>query len=475
MSLPRTMGAGNAGASRSIRLNGITVGDKLQGLSSTIGRRGGINYAGSYGNKRDVIFSMNQLGGVGRKKTMFLTGAGGGSGEFSGGSGTKFEHASLKSGRMGSMLNGVGNQEAVAIDINLVADTQDNGTTFTLNKTITTISSGYYLYIPTGSTLIISSKQTLTGSITNDGGININSGYINNNKYDTFINNGTFFNAGGLNIDINGTFINNGTFFNDVQIVTHGTFTNNYTFTNRGGIINDGNINNTSGATFNHYDIIFNYPAGKIGNSGTFTYYSWSGSNYSNSVINNTGYIHNEYGGIFNNDNNNTGSTVKHFMNLAGGRFVNRYGAEFNNTSPFTNSGADTKFNNNGIFTNSGTFTNDSDAEFNNTTGTLALASNTGQFNNHAFFTNDAGTFTNNAGGKFTNGHWVTNNSNTEFINDNGAEFINIKLITNAGTIDNKPNATFNNNTGAIINNTGTLNGINAGSGTITGDGTINP
>ena len=92
------MGAGNAGASRSIRLNGITVGDKLQGLSSTIGRRGGINYAGSYGNKRDVIFSMNQLGGVGRKKTMFLTGADGVSGEFSGG--TKFDHANLKSGRM---------------------------------------------------------------------------------------------------------------------------------------------------------------------------------------------------------------------------------------------------------------------------------------------------------------------------------------------------------------------------------------
>ena len=97
MSLPRTMGAGNAGASKSIRLNGITVGDKLQGLPSTIGRRGGINYTGSYGNKRDVIFSMNQLGGVGRKKTMFLPGADGVSGEFSG-SGTKFEHSALKSG-----------------------------------------------------------------------------------------------------------------------------------------------------------------------------------------------------------------------------------------------------------------------------------------------------------------------------------------------------------------------------------------
>ena len=109
MSSARTMGAGNAGASRSIRLNGITVGDKLQGLPSTIGRRGGINYTGSYGNKRDVIFSMNQLGGVGRKKTMFLSGADGVSGEFGGGSGTKFRLAALKSGAMAAMLNGLWN------------------------------------------------------------------------------------------------------------------------------------------------------------------------------------------------------------------------------------------------------------------------------------------------------------------------------------------------------------------------------
>ena len=59
-------------ASRSIRLNGITVG--------------GINYAGSYGNKRDKIFSINQLGGVGRFRSIFLAGgADGVLGEFSGG------------------------------------------------------------------------------------------------------------------------------------------------------------------------------------------------------------------------------------------------------------------------------------------------------------------------------------------------------------------------------------------------------
>ena len=74
------MGAGNAGASNKIRLNGITIGDKLQGLPSTIGHVGGINYNGSYGNKRDFVFKINQLGGIGKKKTMFLTGADGVSG-----------------------------------------------------------------------------------------------------------------------------------------------------------------------------------------------------------------------------------------------------------------------------------------------------------------------------------------------------------------------------------------------------------
>jgi hypothetical protein len=76
MSKPRIMGAGNAGASNKIRLNGPTVGNKLQGLPSTIGRVGGISYRGIYGNSRDVIFKINQLaGGVGRKKSMFLPGA----------------------------------------------------------------------------------------------------------------------------------------------------------------------------------------------------------------------------------------------------------------------------------------------------------------------------------------------------------------------------------------------------------------
>ena len=107
MSSARIMGAGNAGASNKIRLNGITIGDKLQGLSSTIGRVGGINYTGSYGNKRNRIFSMNQLGGVGRKKTMFLTGADGVSLHSKGGrthhNGFTFKNDWLRTGRVGAM------------------------------------------------------------------------------------------------------------------------------------------------------------------------------------------------------------------------------------------------------------------------------------------------------------------------------------------------------------------------------------
>lgn len=61
------MGAGNAGASRVIRLNGPTIGSKGQGLVSTVGRHPALNLGRSYGKKRDVVFRMNQVGGVGMR------------------------------------------------------------------------------------------------------------------------------------------------------------------------------------------------------------------------------------------------------------------------------------------------------------------------------------------------------------------------------------------------------------------------
>jgi hypothetical protein len=71
------MGAGNAGASSYIALNGNNGGgSKKQGLATSVGRQQN-NNGRSYGNNRDVVFYMNQLGGVGKNRSMFSTNAGG--------------------------------------------------------------------------------------------------------------------------------------------------------------------------------------------------------------------------------------------------------------------------------------------------------------------------------------------------------------------------------------------------------------
>jgi len=63
---------GNAGSSSVIRLNGnLSGGTKKQGIPSSVGRQAGISYNRSYGNDRNVIFNINQLGGVGKGKSMF--------------------------------------------------------------------------------------------------------------------------------------------------------------------------------------------------------------------------------------------------------------------------------------------------------------------------------------------------------------------------------------------------------------------
>jgi hypothetical protein len=69
MSKTRIMGAGHAGSSNFIALNQDEGGgNKKQGLHSRIGRVTGI----SYGKNRDVVFKMNQLGGIGKGRSMFL-------------------------------------------------------------------------------------------------------------------------------------------------------------------------------------------------------------------------------------------------------------------------------------------------------------------------------------------------------------------------------------------------------------------
>lgn len=78
MSTSHKMGPGLAGSSRTIRLNGSTGGGhKKQGLPPTIGRISGLDYDRSYGADRNVVFYINQLGGVGKGRTMFSSRADG--------------------------------------------------------------------------------------------------------------------------------------------------------------------------------------------------------------------------------------------------------------------------------------------------------------------------------------------------------------------------------------------------------------
>jgi hypothetical protein len=86
MSKARIMGAGLAGATRKgdgANVNQVQFGNKLQGLPPTTGKSTNFNLRAiknrAWGNKRNVIFCMNQLGGVGgvRGSRMFLPSADG--------------------------------------------------------------------------------------------------------------------------------------------------------------------------------------------------------------------------------------------------------------------------------------------------------------------------------------------------------------------------------------------------------------
>lgn len=73
-----TFSAGNAGASSYIALNSPSGGGtKKQGLAPTVGRQSDLNYNRSYGNDRNLIFMVNQLGGVGKGRSMFASNADG--------------------------------------------------------------------------------------------------------------------------------------------------------------------------------------------------------------------------------------------------------------------------------------------------------------------------------------------------------------------------------------------------------------
>ena len=425
MSSARIMGAGNAGASSKIRLNGITVGDKLQGLSSTIGRRGGINYAGSYGNKRDVIFSMNQLGGVGRKKTMFLTGAGGVSGEFSGG--TNFDHANLKSGRVGTIAG------SVAVNIDEYATLYK--TSYTLKNLDTTIPSGFYLYIKPGYRINITSPHTFSGSVTNDGTF-YSSIQISNNQGSTFNNYGLFENAG--------YFTNSGGEFNNG---VSGIINNNMSFDlSSGTITNAGTFNNGWSASILtiYKDTTFNNKGGKFWNDADF----FLRGNFLN-------------GGTFENDDIINFSVSAKFTNSS--NVILSLGSESTNYGTITNSSNGTITNRGGTITNNGNFLNDGKFLNGGTSGSYG-----GKINNNGPF-DSTGTFDNKYGvisgdtmisnsGTFYNMLGLIYNPATGCIFNTGKFYNNKGLIDNTitGVIDNK-NGTFDNTDGIIRG--GTLTG----------------
>ena len=80
MSKARSMYAGSSGYNYSVNKNSPGNGNhKWQGLPPTVGHARNARHINieAGGNNRDVIFCMNQLGGVGRISTMFATTADG--------------------------------------------------------------------------------------------------------------------------------------------------------------------------------------------------------------------------------------------------------------------------------------------------------------------------------------------------------------------------------------------------------------
>ena len=81
----RMMGAGLAGSThkgRGANINQVQFGNKLQGLSRSTGTKSTFSSRAinrrAYGNKRDVVFCVNQLsGGVGTRRGMFASTADG--------------------------------------------------------------------------------------------------------------------------------------------------------------------------------------------------------------------------------------------------------------------------------------------------------------------------------------------------------------------------------------------------------------
>ncbi len=333
-----------------------------------------------------------------------------------------------------------------------IARTIRSGATLTVNPGVTLTRTDYGLTIQgtftieAGGALLNHITLTIsgTGTLINNG--NIDNG---NSAADNINNSGTIENNGMLNI-LNGRLNNK----------TTGIFHNN----------SGGSINVSSGAQISNQNQMSN--AGAITNNGTFNAALGSGDLFTNTgMITNNGALNVaetfDNNGIIINSNNITVNSNGTFNNNASGMITNTLGGTITNNNVFNNAGTLTNdgtlhaasgpndvFNNTGILINNlnfdiqkGNLINAASGSITNNSGGTLTITNNGTFtndgltNNNGLVTNNnnivnTGTFNNNAGGVLNNG------------NSSGDSFVN------TGILNNMASATINNGNGAIINTT---------------------
>ena len=364
------------------------------------------------------------------------------------------------------------NMEKGASNLHSVTTTNDSGTltnigTININTGLLEnkgrlISKNYAIVTISGSGTLTNKKNfynqnnsvfTITdGKFTNDtNGVfyHTSSKTITNN--DSIVNNGIFEDT-ELIIN-NRSFINNYEFSNSRKFINNDTFINNYKIYIQEEFINNGTFNNIKKPSF-----LFNYlrldAPKKFENDGVFNnqkdarfYIFGTFNNNENSTFNNKGTITNENtASIVNNSNFNIQATG-------------------NDLGQLTNSGTIT---NNKTLSNLGTIRNDSYL-INNTNGTFTSDKN---INNYGTITNE-NRITLNSYSVFNNYHIITNNekitnsgslinnptdtTNTSF--DDSGVITNNKTFDNEGTLINKSKII--NNTAATFTNEGTLTDSN--------------
>jgi hypothetical protein len=289
------------------------------------------------------------------------------------------------------------------------------------------------------------SRTCTTGSYANSGILQVETGVtLSIPASGTFTNYGRLFNAGMIQID--GMLQN---------LVVPGSPTEQGSIDNQGVIEVLGGLNNDV--------VIRNY------SQQASTTNPASVNIRSNGVLTNGGSLLN--GGVVNNNGvlGSAGFVANYFLIINSGQMTN--------TNTFENRD---QIENSGTFTNNGTlltYAVDGVARITNKAGGSLVNSRT--FTNSGLFAN-SGAFGQRPGAMFTNTYQMTNAGSIEnaptatfansgsFKNASSGNLLNFGLVSNTGVIDNDaggailngantPPATINNNSGATINNSGTL------------------